>query len=402
MAQRMNLDSLVNRAWAEIDLDRIAHNVGEIRRLTGPRTEIMAVVKADAYGHGVRETVETMIGAGATRIAVSMLDEAIQLRRLGITVPILVLGYTDPKRSAEVIRNGVTQTVFSHDLAGALSTAAQAEGKPARIHVKIDTGMSRVGFLPGYSAVKDVVAISRLAGIVIEGIFTHFASADEADPTFTRRQFEQFESMLEELSRIGVQVPLRHAANSAAILAHPATALDLVRPGIILYGILPDAGIRPVGADGMPRVVDLRPAMSLKAHVILVKEIPAGMPVSYGRRWTASGTARIATLPIGYADGYPRVLSNRARVLVNGQYAPVVGSICMDQCMIDITDIDGPVAPGDEVVLFGEQAGNCIAVEEIAALAGTIPYETVSLVGKRIPRVYRRGGEIVRIHNYLL
>lgn len=402
MALSMNLDSLVNRAWAEINLDHIAHNVGEIRRLAGPRTEIMAVVKADAYGHGVRETVETMIEAGASRIAVSMLDEAIQLRRLGITVPILVLGYTDPKRAAEVIRNGVTQTVFSHDLAGALSSAAQEEGKPARIHVKIDTGMSRVGFLPGYSAVKDVVAISRLPGIVIEGIFTHFSSADDADPVFTRRQFELFESMLEELNRIGVQVPLRHAANSAAILAHPPTMLDLVRPGIILYGILPDAGIRPAGADGTSITVDFRPAMTLKAHVILVKEIAAGMTVSYGRKWTATRPSRIATLPIGYADGYSRLLSNRARVLVNGQHAPVVGSVCMDQCMIDVTDVEGPVAPGDEVVLFGEQAGNRIAVEELAALSGTIAYETVCLIGKRIPRVYRRGGEIVRIHSYLL
>ncbi len=391
----LDMGGLVNRAWAEIDLDRIAWNVGEIRRLVGPRTEIMAVVKADAYGHGVKETVQTMLEAGATRLAVSMLDEALQLRHMGVDVPILVLGHTDPKRAGEILEHGVTQTVFSHDLAGALSAAALAAGKQARIHVKIDTGMSRVGFLPGYSAVKDVVAISRLPGMVVEGIFTHFASADEADPTFTERQFELFENILEELNRIGILIPIRHAANSAGILAHPRTALDMVRPGIILYGILPDPDIRTGG-------IRLQPAMSLKAHVILVKEITTGMSVSYGRKWQAGRTSRIATIPIGYADGYSRLFTNRARVLVNGCPAPVVGTVCMDQCMVDVTDVPGEVHTGDEVVLFGEQGNNRIGVEELAALAGTIPYETVCLIGKRIPRVYKRDEKIVHIHNYLL
>ena len=395
-----NMDRLVNRAWAEIDLDCIAHNVREIRRLIGAHTEIMAVVKADAYGHGVRETVQTMIEAGATRIAVSMLDEALELRRIGIEVPILVLGYTDPKRASEILRHGITQTVFSHDLAQALSLASRTEGLPARIHVKIDTGMSRVGFLPGYAAVKAVAEISGLPGIVIEGIFTHFASADEVDPAFTHRQFEQFESILAELNRIGILVPIRHVSNSAATLAFPEMTLDMVRPGIILYGILPSADVVSVSAETGP--IRLQPAMSLKAHVILVKEIGAGMPVSYGRRWTASRPTRIATLPVGYADGFSRACSNRARVLVNGQYAPVVGSVCMDQCMVDVTDIAGPVRPGDEVVLFGSQQGKHIPVEELAAFAGTIAYETICLVGKRIPRVYKRGGEIVMVHNYLL
>lgn len=394
------MEKLVNRAWAEIDLDCIAHNVREIRRVTGPHVELMAVVKADAYGHGVRETVQTMVEAGATRLAVSMLDEALELRKLGIEVPILVLGYTDPKRAREVIRNGITQTVFSHDLAQALSVAAQSEALPARVHVKIDTGMSRVGFLPGYAAVKAVASISALPKVVIEGIFTHFASADEADDTYTRRQFEQFESILSELNRVGILIPLRHAANSAATLAYPDMALDMVRPGIILYGLMPSPETVPVLPEGM--TLDLKPAMSLKAHVILVKEIGPGMPVSYGRTWTATRPTRIATLPVGYADGFSRACSNKARVMIHGEYAPVVGNVCMDQCMVDVTHLSTPVLPGDEAVLFGSQLGKTIPVEELAAHAGTIAYETVCLVGKRIPRVYRRYGEIVMIHNALL
>jgi alanine racemase len=391
----VNMDKLVNRAWAEIDLDCISFNIAQVRRIVGPRTEIMAVVKADAYGHGVMDTVQTMLDAGVSRLAVSMVDEALQLRQFGVDVPILVLGYTDPRRAGEVLRGGITQTVFSHDLAEALSEAAGAEGRAARIHVKIDTGMSRVGFMPGYSAVKDVVAISRLPGIVIEGIFTHFSSADEQDPAFTDHQFELFESILSELNRIGVMIPLRHAANSAGVFAHRLTALDMVRPGIVLYGLLPDRHVRTGG-------IVLKPAMSLKAHVILVKEIAAGTPVSYGRKWAAERTSRIATIPIGYADGYSRLFTNRARVLVNGQHAPIVGAVCMDQCMVDVTDVNGEVKTGDEVVLFGAQGGKRIEVEELAALAGTIPYEIVCLIGKRIPRVYRRNGEIVQIRNYLI
>ncbi len=389
------MDRLVNRAWAEIDLDCIAGNVAEVRRIAGPRTEIMAVVKADAYGHGVADTVQTLLDAGVSRLAVSMLDEALQLRQCGVDSPILVLGYTDPKRAADVLHGNITQTVFSHDLAAALSVAAHAEGRTVRVHVKIDTGMSRVGFMPGYSAVKDVVAISRLPGIVIEGIFTHFSVADEPDPQFTDHQFELFESILSELNRIGVMIPLRHADNSAGLLAHPLTILDMVRPGIILYGLLPAPGIRTGG-------IVLRPAMSLKAHVILLKEIAAGTPVSYGRKWVAERPSCIATIPVGYADGYSRLFSNRARVLVNGQYAPIVGTVCMDQCMVDVTDVTGEVKTGDEVVLFGEQGGCQIAVEELAEIAGTIPYEIVCLIGKRIPRVYKRNGEIVQIRNYLI
>lgn len=384
-----------NRAWAEINLDNIAHNVREIKRLAGKRTEIMAVVKADAYGHGTLETVATMLENGASRLAVSMLDEAIQLRKIGIDVPILVLNYTDPKRAEEILKYNITQTVYSYDLAEALSDEALKRGTKARIHIKIDTGMTRVGFMPGYRAVKDVVSIMSLKGIVIEGIFTHFAVADEKDRTYTQRQFELFENIMEELNRIGVLIPIRHVSNSAAIIQYPEMTLEAVRPGVILYGIYPSSEVDR-------NIIDLKPAMTLKANIILVKDVDAGVSVSYGRKFTTNRPSKVATIPIGYADGYSRLLTGKSRVIVNGQYAPVVGSICMDQCMIDVTDIEGSVKTGDEVVLIGKKGDLEITADEIASLIGTIPYEIVCIIGKRIPRVYIRDGSVVNVLNYLL
>jgi len=357
-------------------------------------TEIMAVVKADAYGHGVFETVPTLLENGASRLAVSMLDEAIQLREFGIKVPILVLGYTEPSRAEDIIKYNITQTVFSHELAKALSDAAVKLGRQAKIHIKIDTGMGRVGFKPGYGAVKDVVRISELPGIIIEGLFSHFASADEADPEYTRLQFERFESIVQELNRIGILIPVKHIANSAAVIQYPNLHLNMVRPGIILYGLYP--------SDEVDRkLIDIRPAMELKAKVVHVKEVEEGTPISYGRTFVTKRKSRIATLPIGYADGFSRLLSNKGRVLIHGQYAPIVGTICMDQCMVDVTDIDGEVKTGDEAVIFGVQGNNRITVEEIAELCNTINYEVVCLIGKRIPRVYLRGGKVVNVVNYL-
>jgi len=389
------LNSKMNRAWAEINLDNIAYNVRQIKRRIGKMTEIMAVVKADAYGHGVIETVPTLLENGVSRLAVSMLDEAIQLRELGIKVPILVLSYTDPVRAEEIIRYNITQTVFSHDLPGALSKAAVKMGKEARIHIKIDTGMTRVGFKPGYEAVKDVVQISSLPGIVIEGLFSHFSSADEDDPGYTMMQYERFESIVNELNRIGIIIPVKHISNSAAILQYPNLDLQMVRPGIILYGLYPSEQLKKTA-------IDLKPAMELKANVILVKDVEANVPVSYGRTYVTKRKTTIATLPIGYADGYSRLLSNRGRVLINGEYAPVIGNICMDQCMVDVTDIKQSVKTGDEAVLIGSQGGKSITADEIANLTNTINYEVVCLIGKRIPRVYIKNGEVVKVVNYLI
>lgn len=389
------MDYMFNRAWAEISLDNIAHNVREIRRVTNKKAEIMGVVKADAYGHGVLEVAKTLLGSGVGRLAVSMLDEAIQLRKNDIEVPILILSYTDPKRAEEIILNDVTQTVFSHDLAEALSSAAIRLGRDVKIHIKIDTGMTRVGFMPGYSAVKNVVQISKLPGIIIEGIFTHFASADETDRSYTMMQFERFMSICSELNRIGVYIPVKHAANSAAVIQFPETHLDMVRPGIILYGLYPSGEVDK-------QRIDLKPAMTLKANVILVKDVEKNTPVSYGRIFTTDRDSRIATVPIGYADGYSRLLNSKAVVLINGERVPVVGKICMDQCMADVTDMNKCAVVGDEVVIFGKQGEEEISIEEVASAVGTINYEVVCVIGKRIPRFYLQDGRISNILNYLI
>lgn len=388
------MDYKLNRAWAEIDLDAIAHNTREIKKLTGSKVEMMGVVKADAYGHGVLEVVRTLLDNGVTQLAVSMLDEAIQIRKMGIDVPILVLNYTDPARADEIIHNRVTQTVFSTDLAQALSVAAVRLGKDVRIHVKVDTGMTRVGFIPGYNAVRNIMEISRLPGIILEGIFTHFASADESDKSYTLMQFERFMNLCTELIRAGIHIPVKHVCNSAGILQYPEMHLDIVRPGIILYGLYPS---REVAGK-----IDLRPAMTLKASVIFVKDVDKDTYVSYGRTFRTDRKSRIATIPIGYADGYTRLMSNKGRMLVNGEYAPVIGRICMDQCMLDVTDLKHDVHVGDEVVIFGRQNGSCISVDEIADQVGTINYELVCIIGKRIPRVYLKEGKICGVLNYLI
>jgi alanine racemase len=272
----------------------------------------MGVVKADAYGHGVMEVTRTLLDNGVSRLAVSMLDEAIQLRRNGIDIPILILSYTDPVRAEDIINYNVTQTVFSHDLAEALSDAAVRLGHKVKVHIKIDTGMTRVGFMPGYNAVKNVVAISKLPGIIIEGLFTHFASADEKDKSYSYMQLERFMSICTELQRIGIHIPIKHVANSAAIIEFPEMHLDMVRPGIILYGYYPSSEVNK-------HKLLLKPAMTLKANVILVKEVENNTSVSYGRVFTTKRRSRIATIPIGYADGYSRLLTGKANVLINGE-----------------------------------------------------------------------------------
>jgi len=389
------MDYKFNRAWAEVNLDNIAHNVKEIRRVTDKKAEIMGVVKADAYGHGVMEVAKTLIENGVTRLAVSMLDEAIQLRQNGIDIPILILSYTDPRRAEEIIINDVTQTVFSHDLAESLSEAAVRLDKNIKIHIKIDSGMTRVGFMPGYSAVKNVEKISKLPRIIIEGLFTHFASADEQSRSYTDMQFEKFMSIVNELNRIGIYIPIKHVCNSAGIIEYPEMHLNMVRPGIILYGMYPS---EEVHTDK----IDLKPAMTLKANIILVKEVEADICISYGRIFKTQRDSKIATLPIGYADGYTRLLTGKGRVLVNGQSVPIVGKICMDQCMIDVTDVQGDINVGDEAVLFGSQNGIEIKIEDLADKIGTINYEIACIIGKRIPRVYWKNGKLYNVLNYLI
>jgi len=386
-----------SRSWAEIDMDALAHNMREIRRITSPNSEIAAVVKADAYGHGAIQVAELLLCNGASRLAVSMVDEAVELRRSGITAPILTLGQTDVRRIPEVIEAGLEQTVFSLEFARVLSEQASAAGKTVNIHIKIDTGMNRVGFLPSEESYEDILTISRLPGIWVEGIFSHFAVADTPDDEYTRRQFSTFMEALEILEKRGLSVPVRHICNSAGLLRFKEMHLDMVRAGLVIYGMIPP------GCPSPYTDVDLRPAMSLKSSVVLVKSIEEGQTVSYGRRFTAGRESRVVTIPIGYADGYARRLSNRASALLHGQRVPVIGTVCMDMTMLDVTDLSEAVQVGDEAVLFGKQKINgkdfYLSVDEIADLLDTVNYEITCLVGKRVPRAYVSNGEIIHMHS---
>ena len=362
-------------AWAEIDLGAIAHNVGQIRKVTTGSTQICAVLKADAYGHGAIKVAEAVLQAGADKLAVATVSEALELRQAGFKVPILLLGYTPASQAAMVVDYDITQTIYSMDSAQALSGAAAAAGKIVNVHIKIDTGMGRIGIRPE-DAGTFAEAVSALPGIKVEGVFSHFATADSDDKAFAYEQYQRFMEGLQYIKAKGIEIPIRHIANSAAILDLPHTHLDMVRPGIILYGLWP--------SNEMNQSIELRPAMKFKAQVGFIKNMAAHTSVSYGRSYFTHRPTRIATLPVGYADGWSRLLTSKAQVMVRGQRAPLVGRVCMDQCMIDVSHIPD-VAEGDETLLFG---GADLPVEEIAALMGTINYEIVCMVGKRVPRLY--------------
>lgn len=368
--------------WAEIDLEALAHNVQAIKSILAPQTEIMAIVKANAYGHGAGPVARKALASGVTWLGVATLDEALALRREGISAPLLILGYTPPEDAGRVVAADISQTVFSVDQARALNAAAAAVGTRARLHLKIDTGMGRLGFLPG-EAVTAARTMAALPHVTLEGIFTHFAAADAADKTYTWRQLDLFQQVITRLEQHGITFPWRHAANSGAIIDLPETHFNLVRAGIILYGHYPSPEVRR-------ERLALSPVMTLKTRVVLVKEVPAGSYISYGCTYCTPGPARIATLPVGYADGYSRLLSNRAQVLLRGRRVPVVGRVCMDQCMIDVTSIP-EVRVGDEAVLFGRQGEESLTVEEVAAWMGTINYEILCLISKRVPRLYLHG-----------
>lgn len=363
---------------AEIDLGAIAHNIKQIKGLLKPGTQMMAVVKAGAYGHGALPVARVALANGAARLAVAILNEALALREGGVTAPILILGYTPEEQAELLVAHDITQTVFTMEMARALSAAAVKAGKTAKVHLKVDTGMSRIGVTPE-EAPDFAAALADLPGLEVEGAFTHMATADETDKSFTRRQFGRFMQAMDGIAARGVNIPVKHAANSATTLELPEMHLDLVRPGIIIYGLWPSAEVK--------RIIDLKPAMQLKAKIAYVKEVPAGTSVSYGRKFTTTGPARIATLPIGYADGWSRLLSNKAEVLIHGRRAPLIGRVCMDQCMVEVTGIP-QVQAGDEAVLFGRQGDQFLPVEEVAAKMGTINYELVCLISKRVPRVY--------------
>jgi alanine racemase len=378
--------------WAQIDLNAYAHNIKELRRITRPAARLMAVVKANAYGHGAVELSRLALQNGASYLGVARINEAVALRNSGINAPILMLGYSPPKLAETLIEYELTQTVYHYRTAKALSERARHVGKKIKIHIKVDSGMGRLGIvLPppgiditdegsGESCLEQILSITRLAGLQVEGIFTHFATADSADKSYANRQLERFVDFMHRLAAAGLQPPLIHAANSAALIDMPAAHLDLVRPGIATYGLYPSAEINK-------SAVDLKPVMALKSRIIHLKKVPAGFYVSYGITHRTPKPTTIATVPVGYADGFNRLLSSQGHMLVHGQRVPIVGRVCMDLTMLDVGKLSG-VQLEDEVVVFGQQADEAITTDELAAQLNTINYEIISTITARVPRVY--------------
>lgn len=369
------------RTWAEIDFKNLTHNYQTLRAMLPEKCKLLAPVKADAYGHGAVPVARKLEELGADYLAVACLDEGVELREAGIKLPILVLGYTDPVWAEELMKYNLTQTIAEEQMAQALSRAAEAAGKTITVHLKADTGMTRLGFLCDETHLDQTVEIAlrvrTLPGLYWEGIFTHFSDADGSEE-YTMLQFTRFLDLIKRLKERGSNFEICHCAASAAVLNYPCTYLDMVRPGIALYGHYPDPSCE--GLDGL----GLSPLMTLKSRVSTVKTVPAGTAVSYGRTHILERETRLAVLAVGYGDGLPRAVSDKLRVWVGGGYAPVVGRICMDLCMADVTDLPD-VAPGDEVEIYGPH----VPVEVVAAQAGTIQYELLCNVGKRVPRIYK-------------
>ena len=379
-------DTILRRTWAEIDLDALEHNYRKARQLTGPKVKYMGVVKADAYGHGAVQVARKLEALGADYLAVSSLDEARELRHAGIEMPLLILGHTPPEMVPQLIAYGITQTVSARAKAEEYSAAAQECGGMLKVHIKVDTGMSRLGFLVrgrhfdgGVEAIAQSCAMPHLKA---EGIFTHFAAADEDDAeneAYTRGQFALFTAVVDALAERGCTFTIRHCANSGALARYPEMYLDMVRPGIALYG-----------AGGDAARLGLRPVMTLKSCVSTIKIFDPQTEISYGRTYRAEYKTRVGVLPIGYADGLFRGLSNRLAVQTDGGPAPVRGRICMDMTMVDLTGLPD-VHVGDAVELFGPRQ----RVDELAAMLGTIPYELTCAVSKRVPRLYMEQGNVV-------
>jgi alanine racemase len=376
------------RVSAKIDLDAICYNIRETRKIVKEGTKIMAVIKADGYGHGAIPLAR-VLDPLVDWYAVAIVEEGISLRKTGFTKPILLLGYSAKNLIADIVQYDLTQTVFQYDLAKALDEEAKHQGKISKIHIKLDTGMGRIGYQPTLDSIHEIVRMNELEHIAIDGIFTHFAGADISDKTSAKEQFRIFQEFVEQLEAAGITVPEKHVSNSAGIIDMPEANLNMVRSGISTYGLYPSKEVH------MEQLL-LYPAMELTTHISFIKELEAGHGIGYGSTYVTKKHMRIATIPVGYADGFPRQLSNKGRVLVCGQFAPIIGRVCMDQFMIDVTEISG-VKQEDIVTLVGRDGDQFIPVEEPAELAGSFNYEFVCNVGKRIPRVYYQNGKPVSI-----
>ena len=379
--------------WAEINLDNLAHNMREVRRVTNKNAKVTAVIKADGYGHGALSIGSVLLENGADRFAVATLSEAIQLRKGFPNTEIMVLGYTPNELALDIINNNIIQTIYTKEQAQEYSKVALTLNKRVKIHIKLDTGMSRLGMVFSDETIESILDMSKLDGLFIEGIFTHFAVADEIDKTFTFKQVEKFNHIVSKLEARGLNIPIKHVSNSAGIIDLPEFNFDMVRAGIMLYGLYPSEHVSK-------SAVKLREVMCLKAKVSQVKDLDANCGVSYGLKYKNDKKSQIATLPIGYADGYTRMLSGKAKVMIRGIKTPIIGSICMDQCIIDVTNFDTKV--GDEVVLFGGNDINGITIDSVAQSLNTINYEIVCMVDKRVPRVYIKNEKVIDIKDYVL
>ena len=381
------------RVKAVVSLDAIAHNFEEMKKNIADGTRIVAVIKADGYGHGAEaisrliEDYEYIWG-----FATATAEEAIQLKDAGIEKPVLILGLVFEEYFQELIRKDVRLTVCEYDVAKILSDEAVRQGRQVHIHIALDTGMSRIGYQVTEEAADEMAQIAKLPHMIVEGIFTHFAKADEYDKTFTKEQIQKFRKMIAMMEDRGVSIPVKHCSNSAGIAEIREANMDMVRAGITLYGLWPSEEVDQ-------NSLDLKPVMELKTHVAYVKDLEAGRAISYGGTFITKRDSRIATIPVGYADGYCRGLSNTGSVLIHGKRAPICGRVCMDQFMVDVTDIPD-VKIGDEVTLIGRVGDEVITMEEVGSLSGRFNYEFVCVLGKRIPRVFYRDGKRIASQEY--
>ena len=378
--------------WAEVDLDIIAYNMRNIKAVSNCK-EIFGVVKADGYGHGAIDVAPVLLENGATRLAVAVSTEGVELRKSGLTCQINVLGVTPPTLFGELVEYDLEPVVFSYEYAKEFSEFAKSKNKKVKIHLAVDSGMGRIGFIPNEESVDEAIKISKLDNIEIQGIFSHFSTSDEADKEYSKLQFEKYNWFINKIEEKGLYIKLKNIANSAAITDLPETHLEGVRPGMILYGYYSSEDVNK-------SILPIKPAMTWKASILHIKTMEPGQYIGYGRKFKTERKSIIGTLGVGYADGYTRMLSGKAKVIINGKFAPIVGNICMDQCMVDLTDV-GEVKLGDDVILMGSQGNLKFDADDIADCLGTIKNEVVCMVGKRVPRVYIKDGKVVKVRNFI-
>jgi alanine racemase len=384
----------IGGVWAEINLDNIAHNAREARRIIKKDAIFMGVLKADGYGHGAVAIGKTLLENGVDRFAVATISEAIELRNAGYEVPILILSYTPDYRTDDVIKYDITQTIYSYEQAKDYSEVAKRLGKTAKVHIKIDTGMSRLGLLPCEESIDEISKMCELSNVNIEGVYTHFALSYVGDKTFTHEQVDRFMWIVSELEKRGIDIPIKHVSNSAAAIDLPEYNLNMVRAGSILYGL-------PHREDFDKSIIDLRPALMVKTKISNVKILPQNVGVSYGLKYVTPCKKKIASIPVGYVDGFTRIGSGKIKAIVGGQKIPQVGTICMDQCMLDVSGVAN-VDVGDDVILLGSDGVNAITADENANVLGTGNCEIVCSIGRRVPKVYISENKVIEVVDYLL